>query len=222
MKSIITNLILPLTILLSVGFTTEPRSKRVTGDPAVKSTDSMFSLERRSGDISIYSRWIKATETRLARQLKVEFTVRIPVEKVISAIRDERSCTAWMKSAKIYCRIKTINSNQWYSYIRFSIPWPLNDQDCILKYNVLTNGDHSRTEISLVSEPGMLKTYNGIKRITHMEGLWVISRLNPHKTFVEYYIFSKQEPQYPSGLTAPLVEKDLLKTMSAFRESLIN
>jgi hypothetical protein len=152
----------------------------------------------------------------------VEFTVRVPVEKVVSALRDERSYTSWMKSAKIYCRIKTINSNQWYSYVQYSVPWPLNDQDCILKYNVLTNGDHSRTEISLVSEPGLLKTCNGIKRIAHMEGLWIISRLNPNKTFVEYYIFSKQEPQYPSVLKDKLVEEDLLKTMNAFRETLIN
>ena len=68
----------------------------------------------------------------------------------------------------------------------------------------------------------ILKSCKDIERISHMEGLWIITQTGPEKTCVEYYVSSKQEPKFPTWITAPLIEKNLLNTMSAFRDVVMN
>jgi hypothetical protein len=222
MKTKTTTLLVLLVFLLNSGFNKETRNNIFSNDPSTIDVNAKFNLVRSDDNISIYTRWIPVTETRSTRQLKAEFVIDCPAEKVISVLRDEKSYTKWMKATKTYYRLKTINTNQWYSYVQFSIPWPLNNQDCILKYEVHQNTELSRTEITLIGEPDFLQTYEGVERISHMEGSWVITQIGPGKSRVEYLVYSKQAPKFPTWITDPLIQKNLLKTMNAFRNIVKN
>ncbi len=222
MKTKTTTLLVLLVFLLNTGFKKESRSNFFSNDPLTIDVNAKFNLVRSDDNISIYTRWIPVTETRSTRQLKAEFVIDCPAEKVVSVLRDEKSYTKWMKATKTYYRLKTINENQWYSYVQFSIPWPLNNQDCILKYEVHECIDPSKTEITLAGEPDFLQTYEGVERISHMEGSWVITKIGAGKSRVEYLVYSKQAPKFPTWITDPLIQKNLLKTMNAFREIVKN
>jgi len=222
MKTKTTTLLVLLVFLLNTGFKKESRSNFFSNDPSTIDVNAKFNLVRSDDNISIYTRWIPVTETRSTRQLKAEFVIDCPAEKVVSVLRDEKSYTKWMKATKTYYRLKTINENQWYSYVQFSIPWPLNNQDCILKYEVHECADPSKTEITLAGEPDFLQTYEAVERISHMEGSWVITKIGAGKSRVEYLVYSKQAPKFPTWITDPLIQKNLLKTMNAFREIVKN
>jgi hypothetical protein len=222
MKTKTTILLVLLVLLVNSGFKNESRNNVFSNDPSTIDVNAKFNLVKSDDNISIYTRWIPVTETRSTRQLKAEFVIDCPVEKVVSVLRDEKSYTKWMKATKTYYRLKTINENQWYSYVQFSIPWPLNNQDCILKYEVHECADPSKTEITLAGEPDFLQTYEGVERISHMEGSWVITQIGPGKSRVEYLVYSKQAPKFPTWITDPLIQKNLLKTMNAFRDIVKN
>jgi hypothetical protein len=222
MKAKTTILTVILTFLLNSGFREESKIKFIANDPALNEIDSKFVLVRSDECISIYTRWIPVTVTRQTRQLKAEFIIDCPAEKIISVLRDEKSYTKWMKSTKSYYRLKTINENQWFSYVQFSIPWPLNNQDCVLKYEIQETNDSLKTEITLEGVPEFLKTYEGVERISHIEGLWVITQTGHNKSLVEYLVYSKQASKFPTWITDPLIQKNLLKTMIAFRDIVKN
>jgi hypothetical protein len=222
MKTKTTTLLLLLAFVMNSGFRGKPGNDMVPAGPADKEGNAPFTLARSDDDISIYIRWIPVNETRSARQLKAEFVMDCPAEHIISALRDEKTYTQWMKATKEYYRIKTISADQWYSYVQFSIPWPLNNQDCILKYEVRDLRESGKTEITLVSEPDLLRANEGIERISHMSGSWVITRLGNTKTHIAYYIFSKQAPRYPAWITDPLIQRNLLRTMSSFRDFVLS
>ena len=222
MKTKTTTLLVLLVFLLNTGFKKESRNNIFSNDPSTIDVNAKFNLVRSDDNISIYTRWIPVTETRSTRQLKAEFVIDCPAEKVVSVLRDEKSYTKWMKATKTYYRLKTINENQWYSYVQFSIPWPLNNQDCILKYEVHECTDPSKTEITLAGEPDFLQTYEGVERISHMEGSWVITKIGAGKSRVEYLVYSKQAPKFPTWITDPLIQKNLLKTMNALRDIVKN
>jgi len=221
MKTKATFTLVLLVFLLNASFRKESAGSIFSNDPTANDTNAKFTLVRSDKNIFIYTRWIPVTEARSTRQLKAKFVIDCPAENVVSVLRDEKSYTKWMKATKTCYRIKTINSNQWYSYVQFSIPWPLNNQDCILKYEVRTCEELSRTVITLLSEPDLLESCKGIERISHMEGKWVITQFEPGKTCVEYYVFSKQEPKFPTWITDLLIQKNLLNTMNAFRDIVI-
>jgi len=194
------------------------------GDPPAKNPlssktgeESEFTLVKQEDDISIYTRWIPVDETRSARQVKVKFTVHAPADKLISVLLDDDSFTSWMRGTKDYHRIQTVDSVNWYSYIQFSIPWPLNDQDCIIRY---TLRKHSGTymEITLNGEPAYLAPVDGVKRIPHMQGSWRLLEVSPEKTLVEYLIFSNQPSSFPRWITDPIIQNNMIKTMTAFRK----
>jgi hypothetical protein len=219
MKTKIAILSLSLFYFVSSGFKTEPEKDLLNKS---KPGNSKFELARTSKSISIFTRWIPATETRQTRQLKAEFYIDCFVKDVVAVLEDESTYTCWMKAAKSYYRLKTVNENQWYSYVQFSIPWPLNNQDCILKYNILENPENGQVKISLKSEPSYMQTHKGVERISHMEAMWIITQIEPSKTHVEYLVYSKQEPKFPTWITDPLIQKNLLKTMDALRSVVIN
>jgi len=194
------------------------RMDKLHEDLPVEYNDTNFELIRSDDNINIYSRWIPADAERKTRQLKVEFTIEASSESILSVLYDETSYTYWMQSTKSYYRLKTIDARNWYVYIQFSIPWPLNNQDCILKYEVNEIPEQFKTIITLTGVPDYLQTYHGIERISHMEGCWIITQKGENKTHVEYFIYSKQAPKFPTWITDPLIQKNLIKTMKAFKD----
>lgn len=218
MKTKTTQLMVLLVFLLASGFRNESGSNVFTNDPSANDANNKFTLVRSDDEISIYTRWIPLDNTTATRQVKAEFMIDCPAKNVVSVLCDEKTSLQWMQSTKAFYRLKTINPNQWYAYIQFSIPWPLNNQDCILNYEVHDYPELSRTEIILQGEPDYQKPKKGIERISHMEGSWIITQLESGKTHVEYYMYSKQKPKFPIWLTDPLVQKNLIRSLDALRD----
>ena len=222
MKTKTTTLLILLALILNTGFRKDSEEYNLSSDSSAIDVNTKFTLVRSDNNISIYTRWIPVTESRSTRQLKAEFVIDCPPENIISVLRDEKSYTKWMKATNTYYRLKTVNENQWYSYVQFSIPWPLNNQDCILRYEVQDSTEPMKTEIRLVGEPDFLQHYDGVERISHMEGSWVITQIGSRKSHVQYLVYSNQAPKFPTWITDPLIQKNLLKTMNALRDIVIN
>ncbi len=177
-----------------------------------------FECVRSEEGIQLFTRWIPVTQERSARQIKVNFTVDADRKKVIDILSDEDLYLRWMKSANQYYRIKTVDEKHWYVYIQFSVPWPLKNQDCILKYEILPSGDPARTVIRVTSDPDYLVGQKGVERISHMELCWVITQVAPGHTIIEYFAYSNQPPQFPTWITDPIIQKNTIKTMKALQE----
>lgn len=191
-------------------------------DQSYCGNEPAYSLVKGSSGISIYTRWIPVTSSRSARQIKAVVVIDATVAEVLSVLRDDGSVSKWMNSTKDYHRLRTIDSGSWYSYVQFAIPWPLNNQDCIIRYDVKEDPGSGKVTIDLHGAPGYLQPFDGVKRIPHMEGSWVITDLGNNKVLVEYTMFSAQKPSYPRWITDPLVQNSLLKTMEAFRSIVLS
>jgi hypothetical protein len=182
----------------------------------------MFVLVRNEDDILLYSRWIQVNETTATRQVKADFVIDCPAARVVSILCDEKTYLNWMTATKSCYRLKTIDTNQWYSYFQFSIPWPLSNQDCVLKYEVKTYDELSKTVIKIASDAGYLKPNKGIERISNMVGCWIITEIEEGKTRVEYFVYSVQKPKFPTWMTDPLIQKNLIRTMNGLRNLATN
>lgn len=198
----------------------------VNSDPgfiqgAYYSSHDTYKLVRSDKDIRIYTRWIPVDNIRSTRQLKAVFEVDAPMKKVVQVLQDESTYLSWMGAVKTFRRLKTLNQNDWYCYIQFSVPWPLNNQDCILRYELKELLGDSGTMITFKGVPGFMKEQEGIERISHMEGAWHLTQSPNGQTHVEYYVYSKQPPKFPTWITDPIIQKNLIKTMSRLREVIV-
>ena len=212
------NKLMILILLAGFGFSAMA-SEPVTSEP--KTTESTFTLVKSKNNIDIYSRWIPVTEKRSARQIQVKFSIDAPIDEALSIILNDNEFTTWMKGTCESRRVQTADQNHWVSYVRFSIPWPLNDQDCIIKY-ALNKHNSTYYEVSIDGDPEYLNPIDGVNRISHMTGSWKLVQTGPNRTLIEYTIFSNQPSSFPKWITDPIIQNNMVHTMTAFREKVEN
>jgi hypothetical protein len=180
------------------------------------SNSSTYILVKADAGIRIFTRWIPVDETRSGKEVKAEFIVNGTVDEVLSVLRDDKSFITWMNATKVYYRVKTVDDNQWFSYVQFATPWPLNNRDIVIRYEV-ENTRPGKILVRMTGEPSYLHTFDGVKRIRHMIGSWGITDLGNNTVMVEYTMFSNQKAEFPLWITDPIIQKSLVRTMTAFR-----
>jgi hypothetical protein len=222
MKTRTLTLLLVLQLFLNSSFKNEPAGLSLFNHLRSPENGIGFKLVKSCEDVNIYTRWLPDDKNRSLRQIKAEFTVTAPMDRIVTVLEDDSSYPEWMSSIKEYRRIKTLDSTRWYCYIQFSVPWPLNNQDCIFRYEVMKNPAAGKTVIEFYGEPGYLPAKEGVDRISHMEACWEITETDNGKTRITYYVFSRQAPKFPIWLTEPIIQKTLLKTMVGLREVILS
>jgi hypothetical protein len=196
----------------------DPAEPVKSGNPVPEATDG-FTLARSDENIRILYRWVNTDAPQAVRQLKAEFIADCPVNRILDVIHDDNHFQEWMSNTKLYYRVKSVDTGNWYSYVQFSLPWPLSNQDCILHYQLKTPASPDFVQVFITGEPAFLREFKGVKRISHLEIQWKLRSIGHGRTWVEYFVLSNQVSDIPKTLTDPIIQKNLLRTMNAFRET---
>jgi hypothetical protein len=183
-----------------------------------KESGTEYKLLKIENNIFLYSKWIPVDDTRMARRLKIIFIVEGSVSAILTELRHDDHFPLWMKNCKTYYRVRTVNPDEWYSYVQFSVPWPLYNQDLILHYMVQDHEEKGIIRIHLEGIPDLIKKFDRVTRILHFEGDWIMQELENNRIRVKYSVFTNVKPSYPLWITDPIIQNNLLKSMNAFRE----
>jgi hypothetical protein len=175
-----------------------------------------FNFIKGSDNIYLYYRWINSSKGYQTRELKAVTEIQASPAEIVQLLKDAQKIPTWIRSASNCRHLQTISREHWVNYLMFSVPWPLNDQDCILRYTV----EKSTTNIVRVhfsSDEDYLKPSEGIKRIKGISGTWVITPLKEGKCKLECFFSSDEPSRLPRWATDPIIQNNVLKMMDAFR-----
>ena len=204
-----------LTILLLNGsFITNTKSCYYNNDK--QEHPANYQLIKKDESIMLYSRWIKVTDELYTRQLQAVFTIHSSVQHIVSVIRNEKLASSWIKGAVTFYHIKQTSSDQWYTYTLFKIPWPFESQDIVSRYKLIKPDDES-LNILIVSVPDLIPVKQNTSRVIHYEAIWKLVAAGNGITRVEYSVFSNQAPVYPRWITDPIIQNNLINSLSALR-----
>lgn len=170
---------------------------------------------KKQDEISLSYRWIKVNETNKVRELRAEFEVKSTPEKIVSVLRNEKIALQWMKGVNEVKNLGNPNRNQWHLYIQYGIPWPLNNQDCIIHYKVEIADTNYQIQMNGV--PDFIPEKEDVTRIKHLRGTWQIIPMDKHSSRIIYTIYSNQAPRFPRWITDPIVQGNLISSLDAFR-----
>lgn len=176
-----------------------------------------FTLVKSAGDIDIYERWYPISEDLSAREVKATFTVKAPPHHAAALIQDESTGRKWNKNTDAY-KVLAGNGNSWICYIQYDLPWPVNNQDCVLEYNANYLGQSVIIDFKAVEHPDFPKQHR-VQRIPDISGRWVFTK-TVEGFLVEYYITTRPSSTLPSWLTDPIIRNNLLETLGSFRKIL--
>jgi hypothetical protein len=207
--------ILCMTGLSSLLYAGEPGPEKAASTGA-------YTLVKTDQNISIYTKWIPMNETVSTRKVKAVFSVNAGIDEVLTLIARDGSYVKWMSGVSEYTRVKSVDAAHWYSYIKYGLPWPLADQDCIIKYEVERSGDGKTAHVMVTGQPDYVPVKSKVTRIPHLECEWVIRQTGDGRVAIEFSQYSKQAPKFPRWVTDPIIQKTLIKTIVAFKSELEN
>ncbi len=200
-------------MMLLIGFPLSHESLGMSGFS--DSTD--FELIKKRNGISLYERWYRVDANQLAREVKATFNIKALASAAVTLIRDETKGTQWNKNTKVY-KVLLRDSNAWFGYIEYDLPWPVSNQDCVLQYRRFVSADDLRLEFEGTDHPAFPPNQK-IQRIPRISGKWIF-RENNGSLDVEYYVTTTPSPVLPTWLTDPIIRNNLLDTLSGFRKIL--
>jgi len=177
--------------------------------------DGGFKLVKVKGGVHLYERWVEIGPGLKVRELKAEFTTEAGVETLLGLLSDASRAYRWMQALEEFRLVEKQGPKVWTSYIRYKVPWPLEDQDVVLKYQVsAVNGLHSVSFQSVTNASCPVK--EGVTRMQGVSGSWNFQPQNSGQTKVTYFIITRNRSNMPRWLTDPIIQDNLLDTMIAF------
>lgn len=179
------------------------------------SANDGFKLVKTEDGVSLYERWYSIGNGKTARELKAVFTVRNDRSVMVSLLQNQSKGLEWNTGASQYA-VRNLTYSNWITYICYDLPWPLDDQDCVLQYNradasgrtVINFGSAAHAEFPVKSD---------ISRIPNIKGRWLFSSLGG-VTNVEYYITTTPSATLPRSITDPVVRSNLISGMARLKK----
>ena len=175
-----------------------------------------WELVKSKQGIKVFSQWVTLYDGYKTRRLRGDFQVNVPLPDIIAILKDGGKVKNWMEGVSESYNLKN-QDNLWYSYARFNIPWPFDDQDLIVE-NTLEFTDCDTAYIHLKSLPDYLPQNPGLKRMENFYGYWKLVKLSPNASRIEYAAYSMSEPVVPRFIQDPIV----LNTFFSSLENLIS
>jgi len=176
-----------------------------------------FVLVKSAKGIDLYERWQMVASGELAREVKAVFTVAAEMGEVASVIKNEALGLEWNKSTKVY-NVELVEYDGWICYLLYDLPWPVSNQDCVLKYNAHYQPDKINIYFHGTDHP-LFPLREGVDRIQDVKGKWVITK-SEGDIKIEYYITTTPSKTLPRWITDPIIRSNLMETMRAFRNIL--
>lgn len=179
-----------------------------------------FKLVKKDNVVSLYERWIPGNQGESVRELKAVFEVRSGIGEIVSLLQDPALVREW-NSGVMDCAIQPASvGGAWLYYVRYDIPWPFSNQDCLLRYQLLApHADTTAIRFHSVRDK-RFPVPKGFERITHVRGQWLITAEGPEKVKVTYLITTDRSKQIPRWVSDPVIHLNVFNTMTNFKRLL--
>jgi len=170
-------------------------------------------IKEQSG-IRLYYRYVDLSNGETTRELKTECYLKATKEVVLEHIKNHSKLKSWMQNVKD-TKTLDLNTDYWIAYLRYGLPWPLSDQDCVLKFIISkSNNEYS---IQYDSQPYFINQHKGVDRIKIMQGYWKITQLQNGICKVEYTVSTERNYNFPQWIADPFVHKNMIDSFSQLR-----
>jgi len=173
-----------------------------------------FEYVREKGSVKLYERWYEVEGGEKVRELKAEFSVDVDSESMLKLLKNTSRASNWMQRLDEFELVDN-RGGSWVNYVHYNIPWPLDDQDVVLRYRK-SNVDGALLVTFVSDSHDSYPSKRGITRMQGVSGSWLFQPTDGDETRVTYKITTRNKSSFPRWIIDPLVQDNLLDTMNAF------
>jgi len=105
---------------------------------------------------------------------------------LVAVLMDVQHGTEWVYHTKSCRLVKQVSPSELYYYSEVSLPWPAQNRDFVAHLSVSENAKTHVVTIDGPAVPGFVAERDGIVRIGHSEGQWIITPHGNDQIDVQY------------------------------------
>lgn len=171
-----------------------------------------FSTEK--DGIRVYS---SAVADSKVKALKVECEFNTTLSKLVAVLLDVKGCKDWVYHTKSAALIKQVSPSELYYYSEISLPWPVQNRDFVAHLSVHQNPDTKVATMDGPAVPGFVPVKNGIVRIDHSKGKWIMTPLEGGRVKVEYTLHVDPGGAIPAWIVNMLAAEGPIQSFKGLR-----
>ncbi len=142
-----------------------------------------WTLKSNKSGLDIYTKTVTASGLK---GIKVKGSLPATLSQMVALIMDVDASAEWVYATKSSKLLKKISDKELYYYSEVELPWPLSNRYFIAHLTVSQNEKTKVVTIIGPTIPDYLPTTEGVVRVSHSYGKWVLSSLNKNNTHIEY------------------------------------
>lgn len=174
-------------------------------------------MVKKKNNITIHERWIdfpKSNPPIRAREVKGEFFYRNTPAAGLNLIRDDQRIYKWQSHVSEFKVYPSSDTTTWLEYSYHDIPWPVSDQDHLLRYRLqVMPGQILYITFESYIDNKLAPEREDVTRMT-LSGSWTLQPV-PGGTQATYRILSMPS-SIPKWLTDPVVRNNMMSTIESF------
>ena len=148
----------------------------VSGQPEWK-------LIKEDTGIKVFSKTVPDSKIKA---IKAELILKASATQLVALLLDVNTATEWVFHTKSCVLIRKISDSELYYYSEVSLPWPLENRDFVAHIKVFQDPKTKVVTVDAPAVPGWIAAKNGIVRISHSVGLWIITPIDKERIKLEY------------------------------------
>lgn len=171
-----------------------------------------YEIVRQDEKITMYERWTPYPgSTTNSRQVKCVFQVNTELKNLFSYLYEKERIKTWQENLLEYT-VTPKSDSTWVAYSYYRIPWPLSNQDYLLRYTILEKNEKRMviTFEHLVDEKlGAIRP--SVDRRPTI-GKWELEKLNDQIKVT--YTITSLPLSTPRFITDRIVHNNLMSTIN--------
>lgn len=159
--------------------------------------------------VSLKYRWMQLNEDTKTRQLCLSFKSSKKVTELLELIKHPELAPQWNSSIRQQV-ISEDEKSSWVSHTVFAIPYPLNQQDLVVKNNLKKS--ESEVVVDAYSVPNHIAELENTKRQQFYLSQWRFVENGTNETDVEFSLVSMSKSAIPRFIRDPIVLNRLINS----------
>ncbi|WPU92648.1 START domain-containing protein [Mucilaginibacter sabulilitoris] len=147
--------------------------------------------------VKVYTRHVPNSKIKA---IKVECQFNATSAQLVAVLLDIKGSIDWVYHTKSVSLIKQVSPSELYYYSEVNIPWPIHNRDFIAHIKVTQDPVTKVVTVDAPCIPDMVPVKDGIVRIEHSVGKWIITPVDSNHVKIEYTLHLDAGGSVPAWL----------------------
>jgi hypothetical protein len=172
-----------------------------------------WTLKTNKDGIAIYT---KTIENSNYKGIKVKCALPATLSQFVAVIMDVNTATEWLYATKSSSLLKQVSPAEVYYYSEVGLPWPLSNRDFVCHLTASQDPNSKVVTIDGPVVPNYIPQKEGIVRVTHSSGKWVITPAG-NMVNIEYTLEADPGGSIPAWLVNLFVTKGPMESFKKLK-----